>query len=183
MPTLGCFLILLQPTYLSYAMTFDMKLLVVSSIFISTFFIPVLLILAMKQMKIIRSLEMAERQERLIPLFITLLCFVNCYYQMSGLNYPDLILKFILGATIGLFVVFVVSFFWKISAHAVGFSGLIGALFIMSKYYEVDVLLQLMLLIVVLGFVLYSRLKLDAHTQLQLYVGSVVGFLSIILVF
>ena len=109
-------------------------------------------------------------------------------------NHSPLILSaFILGATISLWVSFIINLFTKISLHAVGIAGLLAIVVLSVQTIEYDHLLldlgslgvanlpmKTLLMIVVLftGIVGTSRLLLKAHEPYQIYLGYFVGFLT-----
>ncbi len=75
---------------------------------------------------------MENNRERLIPFFVTSVLYFFCYYLLKRLGAPQTILKFILLAASTVFILFLLSFKWKISAHMVGIGGLTGALIAVS---------------------------------------------------
>lgn len=61
-----------------------------------------------------------------------------------------------------------------------GMGGIVGTLIGLILRYQVDALNLVMTLVLVSGLVGYSRLKLNAHTPLQVYIGFVLGMLILI---
>ena len=76
-----------------------------------------------------------------------------------------------------------ISYFWKISAHLVGWGGLVGLILILSLRFNTDLMLFLILAILSSGFIGFARLKLEAHNPLQVYSGFLLGFVIMIVVF
>jgi membrane-associated phospholipid phosphatase len=114
---------------------------------------------------------------------------------LSNGHTPLLYTSIVLGATIGLFVAFFINIFTKVSAHATGVGGLVGALLATALSWpqntlgipmfggtlELSLNLVLVLGIVFAGLVGVSRLALGAHTSSELYLGYASGFLSMML--
>jgi len=72
----------------------------------------------------------------------------------------------------------IITLFWKISAHTTGISGTAGIF--AALLFGVDTSLIYIALIVTLflmGLVGAARLALNAHTEKQVWVGYVIGFL------
>lgn len=73
--------------------------------------------------------------------------------------------------------VFVINLKWKVSIHMLGMGGIVGTIIGLILRYQVDAIQLVMALVILSGVVGYSRLRLDAHTPLQVYVGFVLGTL------
>ena len=72
----------------------------------------------------------------------------------------------------------IITYFWKISVHAIGISGIIGVLTrIAFSVQSIELLIFLMIGLILSGFVMSARLSLNAHTPKQIYMGFLVGFL------
>ncbi|WMJ75414.1 hypothetical protein RCC89_19955 [Cytophagaceae bacterium ABcell3] len=151
-------------------------------IFLSTFVMPFLMILAMlvvsKKEFSLGNLQMSKAKERFMPFFFTSIFYlVVTYYLFSSLN--TVILLIMAGITASTFITAVVSYFWKISAHAVGINGVIGFLMALTWMYKENALLYPLVIIILLsGALLSARLYLNAHTPAQVLWGAVLGFVS-----
>jgi len=97
-----------------------------------------------------------------------------------------------LGATIALWLAFLINLFTKVSVHTVGVGGLLGMLVIGMYYFEytefylnlgslgyfnIEMKILLMVGILVAGLVGTARLILKAHTTEQVYLGYFIGFI------
>ncbi len=146
-------------------------------IFLGTFASPACLIYYLFKLKLISSLQMEDLKSRRLPYFITFI-----FYMLLSLflfkRFPDLREVPISLFTISLciFIVFVISLFWQISAHAVGISGVLGvvAAFIFIKEIE-SLFIPLLILLILTGLVCAARLKLNAHTPMQIIMGLILG--------
>jgi hypothetical protein len=79
--------------------------------------------------------------------------------------------------TFSIAVVSFVSLYWKISAHAVGISGTIGAILGIAIHLpEAHLLGTLAALVLLGGFLLSARLQLAAHTLSQIIAGVAVAW-------
>ncbi len=83
----------------------------------------------------------------------------------------------ITGIAFSIAAVAVISLYWKISAHAVGISGMLGALIgIAIKYGNTELFFPILIIVLVMGLLISARLHLNAHTPLQVIAGSILGF-------
>ena len=77
------------------------------------------------------------------------------------------------------------SLYWKISAHAAGISGTLGALIgIVIKFGSYELFYPIIAVILIGGLLIAARLHLNAHTPAQVIAGSFLGLiisLSVIL--
>lgn len=156
----------------------------------TTFLIPALGVSLLRPLGFVRSLEMQDKQERIGPYIITGVFYLWMYINLSSTGVvPWLFSKFVLGATIALFVAFFVNIFFKISAHATGMGGFVCmAMFLALEWQGMPLSagplmlsLNLVLVAVVLlaGLVGVARLSLAAHSQPELWAGYAAGFGSV----
>lgn len=160
----------------------------------STFFMPVLMVGMLKKLELVNSIELADRQERILPYIITgFFYIVMTVFFIYHPDMPNAFTSFVLGTTIALFTAFVINLFSKISAHAVGMGGLVAMVIISMWQFshgviqlelaeqislQINIILLLAIVIVCAGLVGTARLKLKAHVPQDLYGGYVVGFIA-----
>jgi membrane-associated phospholipid phosphatase len=163
------------------------------TVFFTSFLIPAFAIFMMWRLKLISSLEMRDKQDRIGPFIVTGVFYLWVLRSvMADSNIPTAFLIAALGTTIGLFASFIINIFFKISIHAVSMGGLVGMVLIVMWLYsygsftlnlpfigtsEISINLLLILSIVIAGLVGSSRLFLKAHTPLELYAGFAMGLL------
>ena len=148
-----------------------------------TCLIPGLVIMMVKRWGLIKSLEMEEREDRLGPLFIMILFLYAAYRYFNKI--PVLaIYNFYLTAVIVVTVLaFVVSFFWKISLHTLGWGCFTAFLFIMTTVAVRLYLPCFIVSIIISGVVAAARLKLKSHSNAQIYAGFAMGFATVIIMY
>lgn len=176
MPTVGLALVLYFDTYLKHTVRSDVKLFLLALTIVNTFVFPLLVMVLLKSRGAIESFHLKKRQERLIPYGISTLFFVFTYNLLSKANLPPLVLSLFLGFSVVAFISFLSSFFTKISTHAMAIAGLLGGVIAMYFKFSVNFSIAIVLLGLVWGLVGYARLTLKAHTQLEFYSGSIIGF-------
>lgn len=183
-PTIGLWLIFHTQSYISFIITPELQRALYVVVFIATFVFPVLSSILLLIMGRVRSLEMESPEERRIPYLLTAIYYSMGYYMLSTkVSLPVQINLLLLGANISVVLTMLININWKISAHAIGVGGLIGALLGFSNQLKVNVVNELILAILIAGLVGYARLRNNAHTQSQVYSGYLVGFLCEFLLF
>ena len=158
----------------------------------STFVVPGLVVVMMKMLGLIQSVEMEDRHDRIIPYIATGIFYLPMYlFFLHNGKVPLAYASFVLGSIIALFTAFFINLFTKISAHAVGMGGLVGMMVITRAFFSYETFTLhlnwggaiqmstnfiLMLVIALAGMVGTSRLLLNAHEPKDLYGGYLVGF-------
>jgi membrane-associated phospholipid phosphatase len=153
-------------------------------IFLQTFIVPCVMIYYLYRFRLIKSLKMETLQDRRLPYLITIVIYtaIAAFYTYSLKQFPEIAL-IITSIAFSIAIVTVISLYWKISAHAVGISGMVGALFgVMIKYQSYSLAYPVIISIIVGGFLLSARLHLNAHTPLQIIAGTILGLTISILV-
>ena len=148
-----------------------------------TCLLPALVIVMLKKWHFIESYEMDERDDRLGPLFIMVLfLFVTLRFfnKMPLFSIYNFYLTTVIVTTI---LAFVITFFWKISLHALGWGNLTACLFIMTTVSMRLYLLYFLGSVVISGIVAAARLKLKSHSNAQIYSGFAMGFATVIVVY
>lgn len=144
--------------------------------FLLTVLIPISAIKIMIRRGKVSDLQIADARERTVPYLYTLCSFgFWCYFLIGVLHVPGYVGITAIGGTVALFIVMLINFRWKISAHLTGMGGLIGG--VMSYYLTgggENLVFPLVLMVVAL-MLMYARLYLNAHTPLQVVAGLLLG--------
>jgi cation transport ATPase len=149
-------------------------------IFCVTFVLPALNVGMFRMMGTIKTLEMKEKRERILPfIFITILYITVTYlfYSKTRLGFHDNLLKFLIIIDALVLIATLTTFFYKVSVHSLAAWGMIGILIPLNKVLEDNTLFYpTLVIIVVAGVIMSARLKLNAHTPREVLVGSALGF-------
>ncbi len=156
------------------------------SVFGSTFLLPVISIVLMKNLDMIGSWDMKDRMDRIGPFFAAGMWYLSlCYNFYQVPNMPLLVKSAFVGVTIALFFSFFLNLFSKISLHAVGMGALVGFILVsmlLSNYnsislgeWTIHIYLVLFLAIFLAGIVGSARLIIEDHLPNDLYGGYLVG--------
>jgi hypothetical protein len=179
MATYGCLIVFFGLTDTIYFIftPFKLKLVLTFTIFSFTFLLPVLNLLILYKLGYVSSLMVEHRRERTFPLLMTSLCYFGLFYMIYDFNIWPAIKLFILGGGLCIFFAAIVTLWWQISAHMIGIGGLIGALFAICYFMQMPILMAICACLIIAGCIGFARLKLNAHTPAQVYVGFIFGCL------
>lgn len=178
MPVYGVLLMFGLPTYLQ-TVNFEFKRVILLITFLSTFVSPLLVLLLLLNLRLIKSLKLRKRKERIIP-YIAVIAFYIAAYQLF-LHFPSrippYIITYFLLAAIGVLLLLIANFWLKISAHASGLGGLIAYISFFMFKFNLDLSHFLVPAILISGAVLAARLHLNAHKPQEVYLGFLSGVL------
>ncbi len=181
-PTYGMCIIYQFFSGLYFIHDWRVPLLILGITFVSTCLLPALSTVLLFKSGFIKSPELSDRKERLLPYLITSLYYSFAFYLFDRFPIPSgmlhIIRLFILGAAGSILLTALITLFWKISAHTIAIGGLAGALLGLNFILPVSSFGVFYAALLCAGVAGYSRLKLNAHTPAQVYVGFILGFAS-----
>jgi membrane-associated phospholipid phosphatase len=144
----------------------------------TTLLIPLLSVVGMRMTSFLPSLQMVTKEERVWPFSVTALFYLMTWAFFYFKLNIDPLLVFSLGViTLCVVLLTLVTYFWKISAHLTGLSGLLAIIMILAqKFPAYPLLYTLMGAVFLCGLVASARLYLDAHRPSEILGGFVLGF-------
>lgn len=143
---------------------------------LSTIVFPGINILLLKWYGSMSTLESPPKHQRTLPYISAVFFFALGYYLLRKGNISPALLSMFLGSLLALMAMALINTQWKISVHAAGIFGLVGAMMALFQIHDFQNLFILSLLILLGGGILTARLILRVHTPAQVYMGSLVGF-------
>jgi membrane-associated phospholipid phosphatase len=153
-------------------------------IFLQTFVLPVFTIYCLHRFGFVNDLRMETLEDRRIPYLVTvaIYTFIATFFTLKLKQLPEIAL-IMTGIAFSIASVSIISLYWKISAHAVGISGTLGALIgIVIKFGSYELFYPIIIVILVGGLLISARLHLNAHTPAQVIAGSFLGLIVSLLV-
>ena len=175
MPLYGLILIFSVPTIYRY-LALPIKKLLFLTVLINNVILPLSLLILLKAKKHILSWEMESRKERMLPLFFTTILYAITSYIIIKYSVPNFIKTYFIGVFFVASSITVINNWWKISIHATASGALTVLALILSFWMYHIILLPLMAIITVAGIILSSRLRLNTHTPAQVWIGFLLGF-------
>ena len=155
--------------------------LVLIIVFINTALLPLLFSLSLKKMGIIQSLRMRDATERKYPYWFSLLAFAVTYYILLRAKLPVEFQRTACGGILALFLVTIITYRWKISAHMTGMGGLCALVYGVQFGLPQSDVFMFPLFILLAGVVATARLILQEHNLWQLLAGFYNGFIPVLL--
>ncbi|EAY29009.1 phosphatase PAP2 family protein [Microscilla marina] len=123
------------------------------------------------------NLHMQNRQDRRWVFVFTSLIYViaTVLFEIKAQN--PFITLVLASVTLSLLLLTLITFFWKISAHSVGMSGILGILLGFNyRLGESALFYPILIATILVGLVMTARLYLDAHSPAQVAAGFFMGF-------
>jgi hypothetical protein len=182
MPLFGALLFISMPIYSFRLLSTPLKgyILVCNALF--TLVLPVIGIFILYRNKLISDINMENRSDRNLPVLFTLLCHGANFYFLRKVHLPNVYYLFLLSAMVSLIMVWLISFYWKISMHMTGIGGLCGSVLLMNLIFAGSLHLYLAVLFLIAGGIGSARLILDAHSPPQIALGFLAGLVPQLLV-
>ncbi|AOW21455.1 hypothetical protein [Urechidicola croceus] len=158
--------------------------LIILTVFVGTYILPLLFMSILKKMNIIDSFQLFTIKERKYPL----LFFVALSYILGIMFFRALVVKelslFFFGMTLAIFSAYLLLYInFKTSLHTLAIGGLIGFIGILSYTYQLNLILILVTFFILAGIIGTSRLKLNAHLGKEIYIGFLIGLSTQIIAF
>lgn len=176
-----CLLGYFSPLAIAPLNTLEGRRFLIILIFLSTFFLPFLLLSLYLMIRssrwAISNFFMENSKERVFPFMVIGIFYsILVYFIRQAPQLNDVILMVMTCVTVSILLVAIISNFWKISAHAVGISGMIGLLAVVNnKVPDAMLFYPLIILIFMAGCLMSARLYLNAHTPSQIAGGIFLG--------
>lgn len=172
---------LLQPSDLLFLPT-SVQLFVLLQVLVMATLLPMGSVLVFVRLGRLSSVMAENRNERNLPYLVQSLCLASLIFSFRNNALPALLIELMVGALVAVLLAWFINRRWKISAHAVGMGGLVGFLCALHAQTDVSVYWPLFFSVLLSGGVASARLYLQAHHPAQVYVGFLVGFISLGLV-
>jgi hypothetical protein len=177
---------LLMPTWLFGTMMFYFPssiqpaqawLLIIILIFGMTFILPLLNMLFFRMTGTIQNFQLPERKDRVLPFIFITIVYVGTSMIFWKMNFP-IVFKLMVVISGLSFMVTILTFFFKISVHAVASSGIVGILLAITIFASVgELIIPALAILIIAGMVMSARLHLNVHNGSEVGWGGVLGFL------
>lgn len=178
------FIILLNDNaFYATRLTDSGRLILEGTLFVTLILLPFAICLLLWKKKLIRTIFMVDREERVYPLIIVSIFYYLTYYLLKGLHVSAVYSYFMLGLTFIVVCALVITFFYKISLYMLSTGSLLGLLFGLSFGHGIDQTFTIMGTLVVSGLLATFRSIDETHKPWELYSGLLLGFGVMFLLF
>jgi hypothetical protein len=177
MSTIGLLFIFNSGTYLAY-LPFEAKRVIFYMFLSGTVVIPLCFIPIFIFFHLINNVKIESPAQRFFPILVTGILYFSTYLILRKFPIPFINLYLLSSATCVLINACIAPW-WKISSHMIGAGGLTGL--VLSLYFRLNADISGLLIISILisGIVGFARLRLSAHSQLQVYAGFFTGLILV----
>ena len=176
LPVLGILAIFFFSDLSMFPWQFKVSLIVM--VYLFTVFIPTILIHLYRQYHGWTLLQLGQKERRMVPYVISILCYLGCFYLMNLSHLPHLITSILIVALVIQILCAIINVWWKISTHTAAIGGVLGALLAFSFILNFNSVWWLCLIIIASGIVGSSRIILRQHTLTQVTTGFFLGIIS-----
>jgi len=173
-----------SPLSISPLNTLEGRSFLIGLIFLSSFFLPFLLIVLYFMIRekqwSLNTFLMHEPKSRVFPfLIVSVFYTVLIYFIKLSPQINNLIAIIMSCVTLSILLLTLITNFYKISAHTTGISGMIGLLAVINnKAPDSTLFYPIIVLIFLAGCLFSARLFINAHTPTQTLTGGIVGLLT-----
>lgn len=179
MPLLGFAILFNSGTFLELA-PFELQKFLYIIIFTGTFLLPIITIPLLYLFGNISSLYLDNRKERHFPILITAIFYYFTFYLIKSLPLEHIFITFILSSFVSVMITLIITLRWKISAHLIGLGGIAALILFISIYYQINLVIYFILSLIISGIVGSTRIFLQKHNLLQVSIGFIAGFTSVL---
>ncbi|MBK8340187.1 MAG: hypothetical protein IPK99_09475 [Flavobacteriales bacterium] len=163
--------------HLSFFLPLPLELITYGMVLVLTVLFPITSALLLLKSGAISDLAMPERQERVIPLLMTLFYSGMCLYLLHRTMHHPATYAFFTGVLLALVLTLSITLVWKISAHMVGIGGAVGTFTGLVALHDPFPFIVLAAAIIIAGALGTARLLVSDHTPGQVHAGAALGFL------
>ena len=178
MTTLGLFILFNSGTSLAVVQP-EVKRISLIVVFLFTCVFPLGMIVMLYLSKMIKDFELSTRQERALPISLTIILLLFTFFVMRGI--PQLErghTAFLLSPAVGMLLILIVNYYMKPSVHMLGLGGVLGMMLIIMVFYRAQIQLLFVLTILATGITGTARLILKLHSPKELLIGLLTGFFT-----
>ncbi len=159
------------------------KLRILAMVLLFTIMLPTFLIRMYRRYNGWTLIELGQKERRMVPYIISILCYFACIYLMELVHVPHFMVSIVIAALTVQMVCALVNMVWKISTHMAAIGGFAGALFVFADAFGFNPVWWFCLLFIVAGLLGSSRMILRQHTLSQVVAGFFVGMVCTVLAF
>jgi hypothetical protein len=175
MPTYILLLLLNLSSFLSLALPFSYKMSMVGVVFLTTVLFPLFLTWMLTRLRMISSVFMTSREERIYPILAISVFYYLTYYLLRGIHVSTIFSYFMLGATLLAVFALAINFFQKISLHMISIGSFTGLFLGLSINFAINLNMEIFAGILLAGIIGFARLKENSHQPAEIYSGFAMG--------
>ena len=173
LPTVGL-IALFTFSYLSL-LPLSYKMVVLGLVYIFTILLPTLLISLYRHHQRWTLIELGQRERRMVPYVISILCYFVCVYIMESMHIPHFMSSILIVALMIQIFCSIVNVWWKISTHTAAIGGVEGAVVAFAMIFGFNPGFWICVVLLVAGMLGTCRMVLRQHSLAQVVAGFLLG--------
>jgi hypothetical protein len=155
------------------------RLLRLLTVLLSTVAFPGLTLFISWRLKLLQSLKLQNRQDRIVGYLVAMFFYWWVWYVMHNLaDVPAVATRFLLGSFLAICGGWMCNIFYKISMHAIAMGGLVAFFLLFSGQDPYASGLYLSVVVLIAGAVCTARLIVSNHNYFQIVTGLLIGALA-----
>lgn len=159
-------------------LSFAVKAIILVIVYFFTILLPSFLIHSYRDYQGWTPVQLGQRERRMMPYVISILCYFLCFWVMNLLSMPYLMSSILMAALVIQVVCALINVWWKISTHTAAIGGITGALVAFSFLFNFNPIWWLCITLLAAGLVGTSRMILRQHSLSQVTAGFFVGLIA-----
>lgn len=169
--------------FLSYLRQYPLsyKFFVLAVVYFFTVLMPTLLIHLYRRYQGWTLFELGQKERRMVPYVISILCYFACIYLMEQFHIPHFMGSIVIAGLMVQMVCALINVWWKISTHTAAIGGVAGALYVFSELFGFNPVWWFCLVFIIAGVLGTARMLLRQHTLGQVVGGFFVGMVCAVL--
>jgi hypothetical protein len=143
-----------------------------------TIVLPILLYYLLKTIKKVDSIHLDSTKERIIPLLLNVIIVLLITQRIILIQEMEELYFFFIGilfSTIACFILAILKF--KASIHMIGAGSVLMFFIALSIHFSINMISTIALFSVIVGAIATSRLHLNAHSNIELIIGFILGLI------
>ncbi len=164
-------------SYLS-VLPLSYKLSTLLLVYLGTVLVPTVMIHMYRHYQGWSLIQLGQKERRVMPYLISIMCYFMCYYIVNVLHEPHMIGSILVAGLAIQILCALINVSWKVSTHSAAVGGMTGGLLAFSVIFNFNPVWWLCLCILVGGMVGTSRMILRQHTFAQVVTGYFIGLLG-----
>jgi hypothetical protein len=176
LPTIG---VLLYFIVIPRNYTNHIKLVLLSLIFVTTYLIPLLILILFKKLKLIRTFNADSIKERKLPVAMMIILFYLLANTIATITDIKEISLLFYATSLALSLIYICfAFRLKTSLHLLSLGISTSFFIVLSIIYSNNFAIVIIVHILLAGLVANARIYLEAHTPKEVYLGFFLGFIA-----
>lgn len=175
MPLYTLALVLWVDPHLAYFLPDHVRYFMLAMVTVMTILFPMVSTLLLLRARMLTSLEMPTREERVAPFVMTLLYYCMTYYLLQQSPLHPVVLSIFAGIILAMLLTILFNMKWKVSIHMVGVGGVVGSLAALVTIHSLPLLPVISITLILAGVLGTARLIAGSHEPAHIYSGMAIG--------